>query len=135
MLSNVCAAANRRKERPVREFVLAVQDPKATFKSMGKCPDEFTTLDRKLGTALGKLFSGELGRRVDTFEQRALREKKTLLTGRQKLWLMYEHFRTDESMARAYTIQDLLTVKWRGDDHLEALRNDWEDKVAGWLAS
>ena len=101
-----------------------------TFKRLEKCPREFTRLDRKLGTALGKILKGELGRRVDVEEQRALREKNTLLSGRQKLFMMYDSFRTDESMASCYTIHDLRSVKWQGDSQLEALRNTWEDKLA-----
>ena len=87
-------------------------------------------MDRKLGTALGKILKGELGRRVDVEEERALRERNTLLSGRQKLFMMYDGFRTDESMARCCTIHDLCSVKWLGDTQLEALRHTWEDKLA-----
>ena len=92
-----------------------------------KCPREFRTLDRKLATSLGKIIQGQLGRRIDIEEQRLLREKGDLLTGRAKLYMMYESFRTDEGMARAFTIADLMSVKFKGDDRLEELRNDWED--------
>jgi hypothetical protein len=44
--------------------------------------------------------------------------------------MMYDSFRTDESMARCYTIHDLCSVKLLGDNQLEALRNTWEDKLA-----
>ena len=44
--------------------------------------------------------------------------------------MMYDSFRTDESMARCYTIHDLCSVKWLGEGQLEALRNTWEDKLA-----
>ena len=101
-----------------------------TFKRLEKCPSEFTRLDRKLGTALSKILKGELGRRIDVEEQRALRERQCLLFGRQELFMMYDSFRTDESMARCYTIHDLCSVKWLGDNQLEALRNTWEDKLA-----
>ena len=63
-------------------------------------------------------------------EQRALRERSCLLSGRQKLFMMCDSFRTDESMARCYTIHDLCSVKWLGDNQLEALRNTWEDNLA-----
>jgi len=53
-----------------------------------------------------------------------------LLSGRQKLFVMYDSFRTDESMARCYNIHDRCSVKWLGDSQLEALRNTWEDKLA-----
>ena len=49
-------------------------------------------MDRKLGTALGKILKGELGCRVDVEEQRALRERQCLLSGRQKLFMMYDSF-------------------------------------------
>jgi len=57
-------------------------------------------------------------------------ERSKLLLGRQKLFMMYDSFRTDESMVRCYTIHDLCSVKWTGDNQLEALRNTWEDKLA-----
>ena len=129
-LSNVCQAANRTDERPVREWFMEVETKGMTAKKLKKCPREFRRLDRKLGTALGKLFTGELGRRVDIEEQRLLRDKRELLTGRAKLWYMYDSFRTDSSMARCYTIHDLCSVTFLGDDKLEQLRNVWEDKVA-----
>ena len=44
--------------------------------------------------------------------------------------MMYDSFRTDESMARCYTIHALCSVKWLGDNQLEALRNTWGDKLA-----
>ena len=96
----VCQCANRADEKPVREWLLKVEKPKMTFKRLEKCPKEFTRLDRKLGTALGTILMGELSRRVDLEEQRAIRDRNTLLSGRQKLFLMYDSFRTDESMAR-----------------------------------
>jgi len=130
LLACVCQCANRADEEPVRKWLLKVERPKMTFKKLEKCPKEFTRLDRKLGTALGKILKGELARRVDVEEQRALRERNMLLSGRQKLFMMYDSFRTDESMARCYTIHDLCSVKWLGDNQLEALRNTWEDKVA-----
>ena len=82
-----------------------------TFKRLEKCPSEFTRLDGKLGTAISKILKGELGRRVDVEEQRALRERQCLLSGRQKLFMMYDRFRAGESMARSYTIHDLCSVK------------------------
>ena len=129
-LSNFLQCANRRKEKPVREFFLAVEQKGATLMSLRKTPREFKTVDRKLGTAMGKLVTGELARRIDVYEQRELRGKRRLLSGRQKLFLFYESYRTDENMARCYTIKDLMALTFPGDDKLEQLRNDWEDRIA-----
>ena len=129
-MSNFLQCANRRKEKPVREFFLAADQPGATFQGLRKTPTEFKTLDRKLGTAMGKLVTGELARRIDVYEQRELRENRRLLSGRQKQFLFYESFRTDENMARCYTIKDLMSLTFPGDDKLEQLRNDWEDRIA-----
>ena len=126
----MCQCANRADEGPVRKWLLKVEKPKMTFKRLEKCPSDFARLDRKLGTALAKILKGELGRRVDVQQARALRERQCLLSGRQMLFMMYESFRTDESMARCFTIHDLCSVRWQGDDRLEALRNTWEDKLA-----
>ena len=43
---------------------------------------------------------------------------------------MYDSFRTDEHMARCYSIHELCGIEFKGDNNLEALRNEWEDKIA-----
>jgi len=115
LLGCVCQCANRADERPVRKWLLKVEKPKMTFERLEKCPREFARLDRKHGAALARILKGELGRRVDVQQARTLRERQYLLSGRQMLFMMYESFRTDESMARCFTIHDLCSVRWLGD--------------------
>ena len=109
-------------------WFLKVGSSGTTFDRLAECPKKYATLDRKLRTALCKITQGELGRSIDVKEQRALRDGK-MLKGRQVLWMMYDHFRTDENMARCFTIQDLCGIQFPGDNKLEQLRNTWEDKI------
>ena len=36
-------------------------------------------------------------------------------TGRQLLWLIYDHLKTDNENKIAYNMEDLLTIRWCGD--------------------
>ena len=54
-----------------------------------------------------------------------------MLCGRQILWMMYHHFRTNRDLGKIYGIVDLAKIEWRGDKHIESFRNDWEMLVEG----
>ena len=52
-----------------------------------------------------------------------------LLAGRQILWVLYKQYRTRKDWGQVYSIMDLVGVKWKGDQHIESFRNDWENTV------
>ena len=131
MLQAVSTASGRKDRSKVCKWLIDVEKPKATYDSFKKTKEKWATLDAKLATALGKLFTGGLGRHVNTLESRSLRESYNLLTGRQKLWLMYDFFRTNKDLGLAHSITDLQQVTWKGDNKIEMFKNDWEACVDG----
>ena len=133
LLHNVVAASGREEDEVVTRWLLRVERDGMTFDRLKQSGDGFRTLDQKLAAALSKIFSGELARKLSIAERRNLRENERLLTGRQKLFSMYEHFRTNDSMSYAHDITDLTAVAWcgDGDDQIERFRNNWDGTIAG----
>ena len=79
-----------------------------------------------------KFQTGEFGRRLLIMKKRVMRKNKgKLLAGRQMLWMLYNYFRTNKNLGHIHSIVDLAKVEWRGDGHIEAFRNDWENLVEG----
>jgi hypothetical protein len=70
-------------------------------------------------------------REIQVAERRSLSQNGTLLKGRQKLFLMYQFYRTNESLSHAHNIVDLTSLPWRADEKIETFRNDWESRLAG----
>ena len=91
----------------------------------------FSTLDRKLAAALTPIVAGELMRRINNAKRALLKQDGKLFSGRQILFMVYEHFRTNKNLGLVYTIFDLSRVSWLGDDKLETFRNNWESTIAG----
>ena len=57
-----------------------------------------------------------------------------LFAGRQILFMVYEHFRTNKNLGLVYTIFDLSRVTWLGDEKLKTFRNNWETTIAGMVS-
>ena len=52
----------------------------------------FPSLDAKLGSAIAKICSGELGRKIQRADDLEA-FKGRMMKGRQALWIIYEYFR------------------------------------------
>jgi len=73
-------------------------------------------------------------RRITNARRKALQTSTKLLSGRQILYMIYEHFRSNKNVGLVYTICDLAYVKWLGDERMETFRNNWETTLAGMSA-
>ena len=49
-----------------------------------------------------------------------------MLSGRERLFLMYQCFRTNKNLGLIHSVFDLGKVAWLGDTHIETFRNNWD---------
>ena len=54
-----------------------------------------------------------------------------MLSGRERLFLMYQFFRTNKNLGLIHSVFDLGKVAWLGDSHIETFRNNWVSMLAG----
>ena len=132
VIQQVIAASGRRDVKKVTRWVQEVEKSSKGFKRLRKSGRNFETLDMKLAASLSKTLKGEFARSVAVKEARRLRDHGKPLNGRQLLWLIYDHFRVNRNLGRAYQTMDLMNVKWRGDkvEEMKAFRTDWEQMLA-----
>ena len=53
------------------------------------------------------------------------------MTGRQILYMVRESFRTEAHMDVFYNMQDLMAVRWAGDDHMQKFLEKWDTVTEG----
>eukprot|EP00971_Amphidinium_carterae_P048648 958738-Amphidinium_carterae.1 len=95
-------------------------------------PDiRFQTIDVKLSVVLWKaLGRGELSRRINIVAER-FAEAGRLLSGRQMLSLIYEHFATESQNEQLHQIQDVMDLRCGGEAELEGFWSTWTFVVEG----
>ncbi len=134
------APAFRNWKMAVRNEVAAASgDPHNAFKwiievDSGKSIDEFDgsgafpSLDAKLAAAITKIVSGNLSHKIHlAMETRA--KTGRMLTGRQMLLMVYDHYKISEVEGALLDFEDLTMVKLQGDD-LQGFLTDWENVLA-----
>ena len=126
----------------VREAVAsASRDPKAAFLWIRKVEasaavpadlaetDGFATLDSKLASALRKVVTGSLGRSINV-EKEKFASSGQMMTGRQILLMIYNHFRVTEVDNNILDLEDLIAVNMNNDD-LRRFYDEWEMTLTG----
>ena len=81
-------------------------------------------LDSKLATALRRVVTGSLGRIINA-EKEKLTTSGKVMTGRQILLMIYNHFRVTEVDNTILGVEDLIAIKMVGDD-LRRFYDEWE---------
>jgi hypothetical protein len=107
------------------EWIMQVVRPETTFDSLA-LSGRFASLDAKIASALmmAAVCKGEVGWSMQRESARAA-QRGALVTGRQCLWLIYDHYRLDNRSGGAYCITDLMAVTLRGNAIGEFVA-DWE---------
>ena len=135
VVESVVMASARTDHHRVTRWIRRVEYPKIKLKQLADPGPHYESLDNKLAWALTRMAdkSGEFARRIANVKRkvygRITDSGGRMLGGRQILWILYKHFRTNKDMGQIFTIVDLLKVKWRGDSQIERFRNDWENMV------
>ena len=123
-MENVVTASGREDHNKVTAWLLQIEATGVKFEDLADPGKGFATLDRKLASALTPIVTGELMRRITNAKRKALQTSTKLFSGRQVLYMIYEHFRTIKNLGLVYTICDLAYVKWLGDERMESFRNN-----------
>jgi len=55
--------------------------------------------------------------------------QKKMISGRQVLWMVLEHFKTNRSLHKFYTYDDLSRVKWMGDAKLDVFLKEYRETL------
>jgi hypothetical protein len=111
------------------KWILEVETKDATFESL-QDSGKFETLDTKLGAAITELAKGDLGRQIVKEQEPAARERSAMVSGRQLLWIIYQHFAVDEAAGCLYNITDLMAVRLV-DDQLDSFLHSWDHVLGG----
>ena len=90
---------------------------------------KFNTLDAKLLSALTNILTGDFARKVDTFKETEAANKR-YVRGRQVLHMLHDHFSTNIKHGATYALQDLFSVKLKGDN-LRSFISNWDQVIAG----
>ena len=53
------------------------------------------------------------------------------MKGRQILWMIYHNNRVDEEAGSLYSLEDLGSVAWQGDNRMETFLQNWEMVLSG----
>ena len=128
ILQQILAASGRKDVTTVTRWVKEVEKKKITFKKLAKSGKGFETLDFKIASGTHKTLYGEFAKTVSIKEQRNVREKSCPLTGRQLLWMIYDHSRTNTSLEGVFKSVDMMTLNWKGDSISDMIgfRYDWD---------
>ena len=90
---------------------------------------KFTTLDAKLLSALTNILTGDFARKVDTYKETEATNHR-YVRGRQVLFMMHEYFSTNIKHGATYSLQDLFSVKMKGEN-LRGFISNWDQVMAG----
>ena len=57
------------------------------------------------------------------------------MSGRQYAYMVLDFFRTDSGLCKAYTVENLMSVKWLGDDKADECLGQWDRIISNFLPS
>ena len=105
-----------------------MQTKSSTFDSLEDSGERrFALIDTPLAKALISKLPTDLRARVGRKEEELVAIGKTI-TGRQVAWMIYEYFRTDAHTQHFSSLQDLMSLAWRGDSpaQMEQFLQNWD---------
>ena len=113
MIETVVSASCRADHNRVVRWIKRVEVPGIKMKHLAKPGNHYRTLDLILSAALLKLQTGEFGKRVLVMKKRQARKSSgaRLLSGRQILWMLYQHFRANRDLGDINSIVDMYEIK------------------------
>ena len=96
-------------------------------------PLPFDTLDRwrKLDFALAKALRGIIKQSKESLTEdvilktRECAQSKSILKGRQIVWMMLDYFKANRTLQEQYKYQDIEPLKWMGDEKLPQFFTKW----------
>ena len=119
-MRKVAAASGR--GRKTNNWLRKVESPRYDFDRLRHLGRTHKSIDVKLASALTEIANGPLGRTVTNHTELELKAGR-MIKGRQILWLAQQHFKVNEEAGAVYAIQDILSVQYRDDKHMEHFLN------------
>ena len=89
--------------------------------------ESFPSLDAKLAAAISRIAQGDLSHRINLLKDRKAQFGK-LVTGKQMLFMVFEHYRISAEDGALLDLEDLMCVRLHNDD-LRSFLTDWENAL------
>ena len=93
-------------------------------------PEGLETLDAKVSSAVDGIATGSIAADLAVLTDRHLEDTGLPISGRRKLRVVYNAFRTSARRGGLYSLADIQAVKLHGDD-LETFLRNWENTIQG----
>ena len=91
---------------------------------------DFESLDRKLAIALQSILPKELEMKINNVKADLLAKRGRLISGRQVLWHIYRHLRTNVNQDAVYGVVDIARIQWLGDKNKAKFLTFWESRMS-----
>ena len=128
LCQNLIQASGRDDSKEV-DWFNEVSKPGSTMDGLADSgAKRFRSLDLKLGASLGAVVRDSGSENlIDDLAEKNLEAMSSgaVLKGRQVLWLLFNHFKTNPSLTPVYSIVDLMGLGWWGDDSMHGFRHMW----------
>ena len=105
-------------------WILEVEDPSLDFEHLSDV-GIFQSIDAKIADAVSKIQRGVIAKQLTMMKTQAARNK-TLVSGRQQLRFIYDEFKLDEDNGERFDLEDLMKIRYPGDDQLEEFLVLWD---------
>ena len=106
------------------KWILKVEKPGISLEDL-EDSENFSSLDAKLAAAISKIAQGDLSQRINLLKDRKAHDGK-YVTGRQMLFMIFEHYRISAEDGALLDLEDLMCVRLHNDD-LRSFLSDWEN--------
>ena len=105
-------------------WILQVEDSRISYEQLEDAR-QFKSIDAKIAAAVSRIQKGELAKVITSKKKEAARLLRRI-SGRQQLRLVYDQYRLDAEDGQLFDIEDLMAIKFPGDDHLESFIINWD---------
>ena len=111
------------------EWMLELTAPGVSFESLGETGDDMATLDAKLAAALSHIAPPDFQRALQAKKAEAMKTGR-MVTGRQILYMVDQHFKMSEMDNSVYDTEHLFSIKMKGD-RLQEFITTWDQVLTG----
>ena len=105
-------------------WILQVEDSRITYEQLEDA-QQFKSIDAKIAAAVSRIQKGELAKVITSKKKEAARLLRRI-SGRQQLRIVYDQYKLDAEDGQLFDIEDLMAIKFPGDDHLESFIVNWD---------
>ena len=129
LYDRVAECALDKSEREVVNWLKQSWNPEVSYKTLGKIHAKWSGVNRKLVVALHPLLTGAFGDSIIEEEQELVLHDKARLSSLQILRRLQAHLQTNPEMKEVHGLQDLMAVKWLGDEAKSIFKHNWTTKA------